>query len=97
MQITYLANPVQTGLDRRITRLAFRMRFTFAEQCAIEAAADTDVQVRVVVKNQDAATYIDLSDDVVAAGLDLLVSKSLLTPARATQILTADIQPHERP
>lgn len=97
MRLTYLANPSQPDFDRRITRLAFRMRFTFAEQCAIEAAADTDVQVRVVVKNQDAASYIDLDAAEVSTGIALLVSKSLLPPARATQILTAYIQPHERP
>ena len=84
--------------DNRITKLAFRNRFTFAEKVALEDAAKTDTEVKVLLDDQASATYIDLSRADTAAGVDLLVSKGLLTQQRRDEILNAPINDEdERP
>ena len=79
----------------RITRLAFRNRFTFAEKVAIETAAETDAALRVLLKDQEAATFIDFSRQDTQQGVQLLVSKNLITASRAAEILSLTIQPEE--
>lgn len=81
--------------NSRITRLAFRNRFTFAEKVAIETAAESDATVRVLLKDQEAATFIDLARIDTQQGVQLLVSKSLITAQRATEILSLTIQAEE--
>lgn len=94
--------------DLRITRLAFRQRFTDAEQIAIElasldnpsaAAAERQQQaaLRVYLKNVDAAQYIDLAAPTVQTGVQALEAMGLLAAGRAAEILSADVQPGERP
>lgn len=82
--------------DTRITPLAFSNRFTFQEEAAIESAADNDAAVRVILRKQTSATYIDLMDPLTAALLDELVSKGLITEARKTEILNPTIRRIER-
>lgn len=79
----------------RITKLAFRNRFTFSEKVAIETAADSDAVVRVLLKDQEAATFIDLARQDTQHGVQLLVSKNLITAARSAEILSLDIQSAE--
>lgn len=79
----------------RITRLAFRNRFTFSEKVMIETAAETDAIVRVLLKDQSEATFIDLSRADTQQGTLLLVQKGLITQDRADQILSLDIKPEE--
>lgn len=79
----------------RITRLAFRNRFTFAEKVAIAEAAKTDTTVEVLQKDQDAATYIDLSRTDTQQGVQLLVIKGLITADRSAEILSLVVQPDE--
>lgn len=79
----------------RMTRLAFRNRFTFEEKVAIETAAETDATVRVLLKDQSEATYIDLERADTQQGTMLLVQKGLITSERASEILSLEIQPDE--
>ena len=81
--------------NTRVTRLAFRNRFTFAEKVAIETAAESDATVRVLLKDQEAATFIDLARLDTQQGVQLLVSKNLITAQRATEILSLTIQVEE--
>ena len=81
--------------ETKITKLAFRNRFTFAEKVAIETAAEADPAVRVLLKDQEAATFIDLSRTDTQNGVQLLVTKSLLTAERADVILSLDINDTE--
>lgn len=83
--------------DSRITKLAFRQRFTFAEKVAIETAAETDASVRVMLKDQEAASFIDLSRQDTIDGVNALASAGLITAPRASEILTNPIQSIERP
>lgn len=95
-------------VDTRITRLAFRQRFTSAEQIAIELASidnpsgtaeqrQQQAALRVYLKNVDAAQYIDLAAADVAAGVQQLEALGLIDAGRAEQILTAEVQEAERP
>ena len=81
----------------QITRLAFRQRFTLAEKVAIETAAETDATTRVMLKDQEAASYIDLNRQDTINGINYLVSEGHLTAARGEEILTTPVQPHELP
>lgn len=79
----------------KVTKLAFRNRFTFAEKVAIETAAETDAAVRVLLKDQDAASFIDLKRKDTYDGLQILVNKNLLESQRPAEILSLSIQPEE--
>ncbi len=94
--------------DTRITRLAFRKRFTQAEKVALEIAALDDpsatpaqraqaAAMRAYLKDVDAAQYIDLSDAHVEAGVQTLEAAGLLESGRAAAILTDPVQEDERP
>ena len=91
------SNITEEKTGTKITRLAFRQRFTIAEKVGIETAAETDITVRVMMKDQDAATYIDLSRQDTIDGVNYLVSQGLLTQDRADEILNAPVQPVELP
>lgn len=80
-----------------ITRLAFRYRLTDAEYVGILTAAKTDVSVTAWVETFNIVTQINLNDPRTKAGLDMMVSKGLLTAERETEILTAPVQSNERP
>lgn len=88
---TVFNQPVGT----KITRLAFRNRFTFTEKVAIAEAGKTDVMVEVLLKDQDAATYIELSRSDTQQGVQLLASKGLITAERAAEILSLTVLPDE--
>lgn len=92
----------------RITRLAFRSRFTPAEKVALELAsldspAATLAQrqqaaaLRVNLADTAAAAFIDLSRLDTRAGVQMLESARLLAAGRALAILDAPVSPEERP
>lgn len=76
----------------RITKLAFRERFTPTELIGIIAASqlqNTEGYIlQILLGNQIVATYVDLSRSDTIAGLQELVSFSLLSTDRMAQILT---------
>lgn len=95
-------------IHRRITPLAFRRRFTGAERAAIEWAAvdraDTNsgerqqaAQLRSTLKDQELASFIDLDDPDVAAGVQLLEAVGLIADGRALQITDTPPRPDELP
>lgn len=79
-----------------VTKVAFRFRFTDAEYAGILAAAKTDVEVQAWYETFNMTTTIDLANQRTKDGVANLVSKNLLTQDRATEILTAPVQPGER-
>lgn len=94
--------------DFRITKLAFRNRFTQAEKAALEFAALDDpsaatpqrmqsAALRAYLKDVESATFIDLSRPELIAGVQALEVMSLLAAGRAMAILSASIAPAERP
>jgi hypothetical protein len=79
-----------------ITKIAFRFRFTNSEYAAILSAAKTDVDVQAWYETFNMIMAVDLNSQYTKQGIEILVSKNLLTQARADEILTAPVQPNER-
>lgn len=77
--------------SRRITRLAFRNRFTPVEKAALYTAAESSVQVRVYLDDVNAAAFVDLGRPDTVAGVQALEAAALIGPGRAAEILGADI------
>lgn len=93
--------------DMRITRLAFRNRFTQAEKVALELAALDDpaapmaqrqqaAALRATLSDTAAATLIDLIRADTRAGVQMLETAGLLAAGRALEILDAPVTPEER-
>jgi hypothetical protein len=83
---------------RIITKVAMlTRRLTQAEFVGILTAAKTDVAIEAWKYVFDAANTIDLDSQNTKDGMALLVSKKLLTQARADEILNTPVQPEERP
>lgn len=74
---------------RPMSKLDFLRRLTFAERVAIEAAADTDPEVRVVKQAFMVAENIKTDDPETVMGVDLYISKGLIDPGRKADILSA--------
>ena len=78
-----------------ITKVAFRFRFTDAEYAGIINASKTDAEVQVWYDTFNMVTKIELDNQRTKDGVATLVSKNLLTQARADEILTAPAQENE--
>ncbi len=70
-----------------ITKYAFLIRFTTAERTAALTESKTNVSVEDFWSLLYAAEYVDLSNPETIAGVDLLVSLGILTPARGQEVL----------
>ena len=93
----------------RITRLAFRNRFTQAEKVALELAAldnpsapmaqrQQSAALRAHLKDLDAASWVDLTRPEAVAALQMLEASGLIGEGRAAAILDVDsITDIERP
>lgn len=88
--------------DTRITRLAFRNRFTSAEKVTLELAALDDPTAPMAQRQQAAAirmhladvassSFVDLSLPDTRAGVQQLEAWGLLAAGRALQILDGPI------
>lgn len=64
----------------------FILRFTSAEYSAIKAAAITDLQVEGLLAELSRSPIVNVNNPRLAPGLQYLVSTSLLTPERATEV-----------
>lgn len=93
--------------SRHITRLAFRNRFTQAEKVALELAsldnpAATLAQrqqaagLRVNLKDQENATFIDLGRPDTRAGVQQLQAAGLIGAGRAEVILDTPVLESEK-
>ena len=93
--------------DTRLTKLAFRNRFTQAEKVALELAALDDpaapmaqrqqaAALRATLSDTAAATFIDLIHADTRAGVQMLETAGLLAAGRALEILDAPVTPEER-
>ena len=70
-----------------MSKLDFLKRLAFAERVAIETAAETDAEVRVVKQSLLAADEIKVDDPEMVAGINLYVSKGLILESRVAEIL----------
>jgi hypothetical protein len=85
--------PVPAPVDQ-LSKLAFRWRYTLAEQVAISAAeeshpsAEVRATLRVLRESLQEATDIRLSDPRTMAGVQYHAQLGLITAERAAEILT---------
>lgn len=98
-----------TQTSARITRLAFRNRFTQAEKVALELAAldnpsapmaqrQQSAALRAHLKDLDAASWVDLTRPETVAAMQMLETGGLIGEGRAAAILDVDsITDIERP
>lgn len=84
-------------LPNIITKLAMIDRFTQSEYEAILLGAKSDVQVQSWLDRFLVSNSVNLEDPRTVSGINLLVSKNLLTQDRADKILTDPVKEHERP
>ncbi len=92
------AAPPAPPLPRVITKVSMlTRRLTQAEFVGILVAAKTDPAIEAWKYVFDAASQVDLDSQNTRDGMALLVSKRLLSQARADAILEAPVQPEERP
>lgn len=99
--------PAPPPAPRHITRLAFRSRFTQSELVNMEIAAldvptavmadrQKAANLRVMLANLQAATYIDLDRPDTRAGVQQLETGGLIGAGRAAIILDATVSANER-
>lgn len=99
--------PEDQVASTRITKLAFRNRFTQAEKVALEIAALDNPAAPMQMRAQAAAlrasqldvaaaTFIDLQRADTRAGVQSLEAAGLLAAGRAAAILDAPVADHER-
>ena len=93
---TYVPEPAPEVVDMRITKLAFKQRFTQQERIDIREASKTIPQVYDFEDLVNSATFIDLSRDDTKIAVNSVEPVIPLTQGRANEILTAQIQEHER-
>ena len=93
---TYAPEPASEVVDMRITKLAFKQRFTQQERIDIREASKTIPQVYDFEDLVNSATFIDLSRDDTKISVNAVESVIPLTQGRANEILAAQIQEHER-
>lgn len=105
----YMSPPPEQQIPHangRITRLAFRLRFTKPERVSIEMAsldnpaADAPTRamqagLRVSLADQRDATFIDLNNSVTRDGVLQLEQFGLLATGRALEILDTAVNEYE--
>jgi hypothetical protein len=102
-----LSNDV-TSSNKKITVLAFRKRFTLSEKVTLEIASIDNpgspleirqmaATLRVIMKDMESATFIDLDDPSVISGLVLMENFNLIADGRSDEILNKPILETERP
>lgn len=88
--------PPAPDYGTKVTRLAFRNRFSGSEKVALYTAAASSIPIKIYLDDLAAATYVDLSRADTIASINSLVG-TILTQERATAILTDPVQPEEVP
>jgi hypothetical protein len=71
----------------RLTRLEFRNKFTPTEKVALYTAAETDINVKILLDDVAAAEYIELTDQEVSDAINYLAGSGVIDAARVPEIL----------
>tara|TARA_R100001510_G_C7655854_1_gene215319 strand:+ start:1047 stop:1397 length:351 start_codon:yes stop_codon:yes gene_type:complete len=66
----------------------FRNKFTAAEKVALYNAANTDVNVKILLDDLMSASFVDVANQETIDGVNYLASQSIVTAERAQEILT---------
>lgn len=92
IEYVFVTEPV---VDMRITKLAFKQRFTQAERIAIREAAKVSPLVYDFEDLVNSATFVDLSREDTDTAVFTLEKIGLIATGRASEILTTEPQEHE--
>ena len=92
---TYVPEPAPEVVDMRITKLAFKHRFTQDERIAIRSA-ETIPQVYDFQDLVNSATFIDLSRPDTVAAVNAIERLGLIEAGRASIILGSPVEEIER-
>lgn len=87
----HLNPPGEPVYKTQFSVLEFRDRFTLEEKIAIRQAQFEDMEVGLIYDELQAASFVDVEDPRVAAGLDLYTSKGLLEPGRKEELLAPEL------
>lgn len=82
--------------DMRITRIAFRNRFTHDEHELIYEAKLSDVDLQIMHDNLLVSDFVDLSDQKTIKDIKELAKLKLISNNRADNILNEIPKDHER-
>ncbi len=93
---TYAPEPAPEVVDMRITKLAFKQRFTAEERILIREAAAVNPQIYDFEDLVNAATYIDLSRTDTIAAVNAIEQAGLIEGGRAVEIISHPINEIER-
>ena len=99
---------VAVSASRKITKLAFRNRFTTNEKVALEMASldnpaatmqqrQMQAALRVFLKDLDNATFVDLDRPDTIGGVNQLAALGIITAERAGHIIGDAVNPSEIP
>lgn len=93
---TYSPETAPEVVDMRITKLAFKQRFTAEERIAIREAAAVNPQIYDFEDLVNAATYIDLLRPDTIAAVSVIEQLGLIAEGRAAEILGPPVNEIER-
>ena len=104
----YLTDSAPPASGTKITRLAFRNRFTTNEKVALDMASidnpsattqarQVAAMLRVYLKDLENATFVDLTRADTIAGVNSLAALGVLAANRPAAILSLTISPEEVP
>lgn len=93
---TYSPEPFPEVVDMRITKLAFKQRFTQDERIAIRAASETIPQVYDFQDLVNSATFIDLSRPDTIAAVNAIEQLGFIEAGRASIILGPPVEEIEK-
>lgn len=93
---TYQPDVVETVADMRVTKLAFKHRFTQAERIAIREAAQTVPEVYDFEDLVNSASFIDLARSDTIAAVHYIEAGGLIAEGRAVEILSPPVEDIER-
>lgn len=82
--------------SKKITKLAFKQRFTTEERLAIRAEAAVNPLVYDFQDLVDSATYIDLERDDTVSSVNTLEQLGLIGAGRSVEVLSNVINEGER-
>lgn len=88
--------PAPKPISKRITKLAFRNRFTGTEKVSLYERAKTSIAVQIYLDDLQAATFIDLAAEKTRNDVNSLEAFAIFdSPGRADEILNTPPTPDE--
>jgi hypothetical protein len=83
--VALMASPPLVALSRNISKLQFRLLFTFEERVALDNS--TDPIINTLRRDLASAEFVDLDSPLISQGLDLLIYKNIILYTRKAEIL----------